>query len=200
MNQNNVSPSQPINQRRLMDLLKLSPSVIRYLKDNNILRYKRVGTEDIFDEHSVNRFMESFKVDDYLTIGECRKVLVKREYYTIKWGWKKIYIHNLGFYITVKQLIRGGYGIPSQYRLTTKEFGKTQYISKESFKRTLDWLDEVNEQLHPKSDPNVVFQTKPKTPKKKGLGGLRKINTTKQQSPHPLIIPSMVCPLSPLTH
>ena len=100
MNQKSVS--QPINQRRLRELTNLSPSVIRHLKETNILQYSRVGTEDIFDESSVQSFMDTFKVDDYLTIGECRKVLEDKKYYTIRDGWKRIYYFPLGFYITVK--------------------------------------------------------------------------------------------------
>lgn len=198
MNQKSVS--QPINQRRLRELTNLSPSVIRHLKETNILQYSRVGTEDIFDESSVQSFMDTFKVDDYLTIGECRKVLEDKKYYTIRDGWKRIYYFPLGFYITVKTLIKGNSDIPTEYRLTTRKFGKTQYISKESFDKTLKWLDGIHRKLHPKSKFKGVFTPKPKPPKKKGLGGLKKITTSKPQSPHPMIIPSMVCPLPTLTH
>ena len=201
MTQNNVSPSEPINQRRLKEITNLPSYVIRHLKKTRQLEFQRVGTEDIFDETSVNRFMESFRIEDYLTIGECREVLEKRMYYSFRPDWRNTYIHILGFYITVIQLIRGGYGIPDEYRLTTKKFGKTVYVSKESFKRTLEWLDGIHRKRFPiTTDSNVVYQTKPKKSKKLGLGRLKKINITRQQTPHPMVIPFMECPFTPLTH
>ena len=199
---NTVTPSQPINQRRLRELLKLSPSVIRHLKETNILQYSRVGTEDIFDESSVKAFMESFNIDDYLTIGECKEILEKedRGYYTYRMPNMKFYYFTLGFYITVKTLIKGNSDIPAEYRLQTQEFGKTIYICKKSFNKTLRWLDGIHRKLNPpQPTSNVTFTPKPKTPKNKGLGGLKKIGGKKQQTPHPMILPSMACPLSPLT-
>jgi len=196
-----LTTSQPLNQRRLREMLNLSPSVIRHLKETNQLKFKRIGTEDIFDESSVESFMESFKIEDYLTIGECRKVLVEREYYTERMPNMKFYRFPLDFYITVKTLIQGNSDIPEEYRLITKKFDKTQYVSKESFNKTLKWLDGIHRKLNPiTTNNNVVFQPKPKTPKNKGLGGLKKIGGKKQQTPHPMILPFMVCPLTPLTH
>ncbi len=200
MTQNNVSPSHPINQRRLKEITNLPSYVIRHLKKTRQLEFKRVGTEDIFDENSVNRFMESFRIEDYLTIGECKRVLDERKYYSFRPDWRNAYIHTLGIYITVIQLIRGGYGILDEYRLVPKEFGKTQYVSKESFNRTLKWLDGIHRKRYPKTKSNVVFTPKTKKPKKLGLGGLKKINSTRQQTPHPMILPFMECPLPPLTH
>ncbi|WP_429082730.1 hypothetical protein [Aeromonas veronii] len=192
--------SQPINQRRLRELTNLSPSVIRHLKETNILQYRRVGTEDIFDEQSVNRFMESFRISDYLTIGECRKKLDRWKFYTVRPEWRKIYVNPLGFYVTVIQLIRGGYGIPSEYLLTTTDFGKTKYISRTQFAHTLNWLRKVNHRVNPKQPPFVPTTPIVKKPKQNGLGGLKRIGQKKQQTPHPMVIPFMECPLSPLTH
>ena len=193
MNQN---VSQPINQRRLMELTNLSPSVIRHLKETNILQYSRVGTEDIFDESSVKSFMDGFNLNDYLTIGECRKVLVDREYYTERMPNMRVYRFPLDFYITVKTLIKGNSDIPTEYRLVTQKFGKTVYVSKESFNKTLDWLDGIHRKLNP---PKPLFTPtspqKPKSPKQKGLSGLKRIGGKKQQTPHPMILPFMECPL-----
>ena len=200
MTQNNVS--QPINQRRLREMLNLSPSVIRHLKETNILQYSRVGTEDIFDETSVKAFMDGFNLNDYLTIGECKEILEKedRGYYTYRMPNMKFYYFPLNFYITVKTLIKGNSDIPTEYRLITKEFGKTQYVSKESFNRTLEWLDGIHRTLNqPKPTFAPISPPKPKSQKKVGLGGLKKIGGKKQQTPHPMVIPFMECPLSPLT-
>mgnify|MGYP003413747234 FL=1 len=200
MTQNNVLPSQPINQRRLKEITNLPSYVIRHLKKTRQLEFQKVGTEDIFDETSVNRFMESFRIEDYLTIGECRKVLVDRKYYTERMPNMKFYYFPLNFYITVKTLIKGNSDIPTEYRLITKEFGKTQYVSKESFNRTLEWLDGIHRTLNqPKPTFAPISPPKPKSQKKVGLGGLKKIGGKKQQTPHPMVIPFMECPLSPLT-
>ena len=195
--------SQPINQRRLRELTNLSPSVIRHLKETNILQYSRVGTEDIFDESSVRSFMESFRIEDYLTIGECKEILEKedRGYYTYRMPNMKFYYFPLGFYITVKTLIKGNSDIPTEYRLITKEFGKTIYICKKSFNKTLNWLDGIHRKLNPpKPTFTPISIPTQKKPKPMGLKGLKKIGGKKQQIPHPMILPFMECPLSPLTH
>lgn len=202
MTQNNVS--QPINQRRLREMLNLSPSVIRHLKETNILQYSRVGTEDIFDETSVKAFMDGFNLNDYLTIGECKEILEKedRGYYTYRMPNMKFYYFPLGFYITVKTLIKGNSDIPTEYRLQTKEFGKTIYICKKSFNKTLSWLDGIHRKLNPPKPTYVPSTPTQKKPKPKGLSGLKKFgknNQKPQPKPNPMILPSMVCPLSPLT-
>ena len=119
-----VTPSTPINQSQLKRLLKLSPSVIRHLKETNQLKFNRVGRQDVFDEVSVRLFMDSFNRDDYLTIGECRKILERWRFYTFRMGWKRIYIFPLGFYISVKTLIKGNSDIPKEYRPKPRKFGK----------------------------------------------------------------------------
>jgi hypothetical protein len=199
MNQNNVSPSQPLNQRRLKEITNLPSYVIRHLKKTNQLKFKRVGTEDIFDENSVNRFMESFNIEDYLTIGECRKVLVEREYYTERMSNIRFYRFPLDFYITVKTLIVGNSDIPKEYRLITKKFDKTQYVSKESFNRTLEWLDGIHRKLNP-PQPTFTPISPPKQtkPKQRGLNGTTRIRLKKKPTFRSSVIPSMVCPLSPL--
>ena len=202
MNQNNVTPSKPINQRMLREMLNLPPSVIRFLKERNTFDFKRVGTEDIFEEESVRQFMKFFSRDLYLTVGECKKKLDRWEFYTFKPNWRKIYVNPLGIYITVKALMRRNSAeIPEEYRLTSIKFGNTEYISRRSFAHTLNWLRKINHRVNPKKPQfNVAFQKKQKKQKKNGLKGLPKINTTKPQTPHPMIIPSMVCPLPTLTH
>lgn len=200
MKKNNVVTTGIINQSQLRKMLNLSPSVIRHLKETNRLKFNRVGTEDIFDESSVKSFMDTFRRDDYLTIGECKKKLDRWNFYTFRPNWRNIYINPLGFYLTVKQLIRGGYGIPEEYQLKPKIFGTTQYISRNQFSHTLNWLRNVNHKVNPKSLNNFVkITTEPKKPKLKGLNGIRRIGQTNQPKPHPMIFPSMVCPLSPLT-
>jgi hypothetical protein len=196
-----VTTSQPLNQRRLREMLNLPSYVIRHLKKTNQLKFKRVGTEDIFDEDSVNRFMESFRIEDYLTIGECRKVLVEREYYTERMPNMRFYRFPLDFYITVKTLIVGNSDIPKEYRLITEKFDKTQYVSKESFNRTLEWLDGIHRKLNPPQPTfTPISPPKPTKQKQRGLKGTKKIGLKKQPTPHPMVIPSMVCPLQSLTH
>jgi hypothetical protein len=228
------TPSKGFNQRQLKELLNLSANEIRSLKENGTLRYQRIGTQDIFDETSVNLFMESFNRDDYLTVGECRKILVHHEYYTDR--DRVIYISRLGIYITVKSLTEGNPEIPLEYRLQKRDFGKTRYITKESFNRTLDWLHEINEKVNKRRElPGKTIKTLDEIRKRKKtkryLQTKRKIKTrdipdssyiespVKPKSQNQLlneklvemvrssglvkrntsVIPSMVCPLSPLT-
>lgn len=193
-----VTPHKPINQSQLKKMLSLPSYVIRHLKEVGTLKFHRVGTEDVFDENSVIRFMESFNRDDYLTVGECRKKLVKWNFYTYRDPKIRFYYFPLGFYISVKSLIKTNSDIPSEYQLHPIKFGTTQYISRNEFAKTLNWMRHINHKLHPKMSNTQIFTPLVKKPKVKGLKGLKKIGF-KKPTPHPLIIPSMVCPLSPLS-
>lgn len=138
-----------MNQTRLAELLKLPLNVIRFLRKENIIKSERVGMNYVFDEKSVEQFRESFDVEDYLTVGECRGKLQKYEFYS-EYLCSKYFHNDLWIYITVKKLIKGGYDIPDEYRLSVKKFGTTQYISRKSFAKTLNWLRNVDHKLYPR--------------------------------------------------
>jgi hypothetical protein len=194
-----VTSHKPINQSQLKRLLKLSPNEIRYLKQKNILKYQRVGTEDIFDETSVKSFMDFFNRNDYLTVGECRKILVKWNFYTYRDPQIRFYYFPLGFYVSVKSLINRNPDIPSEYQLHPIKFGTTQYISRKEFAKTLNWMRHINQKLHPKISNTQNFAPLVKKPKVKGLNGTKRIRSKKQPTFRSSVIPSMVCPLSPLS-
>ena len=138
-----------MNQTRLAELLKLPLNVIRFLRKENIIKSERVGMNYVFDEKSVEQFRESFDVEDYLTVGECRGKLQKYEFYS-DYLYNNFFYNDLKIYITVKQLIKGGHDIPDEYRLSVKKFGTTQYISRESFAKTLNWLRNVDHKVNPR--------------------------------------------------
>jgi len=150
MNKSIAEPKPQINQKQLKELLKLPPSVIRYLKDEEVLTWKIVGRQHFFDEESVRQFQQSFNRDDYLTVGECAKKLQRWDFYTFKVRGCNMFISNLKIYITVTKLIEGGDDIPNEYQLMGVKFGNTQYISKKSFAKTLSWLRNVNHKVNPK--------------------------------------------------
>ncbi len=145
-----------MNQTRLAELLKLPSNVIRFLKEENIIKSERVGMNYVFDEKSVEQFRESFDVEDYLTVGECRGKLQKYEFYS-EYLYNNFFYNDLRIYITVKKLIKGGYDIPDEYRLSVKKFGTTQYISRDSFAKTLNWLRNVYHKLHPRQKEDFVL-------------------------------------------
>lgn len=195
-----VTPHKSINQSQLKKLLNLPSYVVRHLKGDGTLKFHRVGTEDVFDETSVKSFMESFNRSDYLTIGECKKILDKWDFYTHRSPKIKFYYFPLGFYVSVKVLIEGNSDVPSQYRLETRDFGKTTYISRKSFAKTLNWMRHIHHKEHPKGSSNFQLSAPlVKKPMVKGLKGTKKIGLKKTPTPHPMVIPSMVCPLSPIT-
>ena len=138
-----------MNQTRLAELLKLPLNVIRFLRKENIIKSERVEMNYVFDEKSVEQFRESFDVEDYLTVGECRGKLQKYEFYS-DYLYNNFFYNDLRIYITVKQLIKGGHDIPDEYRLSVKKFGTTQYISRESFAKTLNWLRNVDHKVNPR--------------------------------------------------
>lgn len=148
MNKTNTT-NKPINQRMLMKMLNLSSNSIRHLKETSQLKFKRVGTQDFFDEVSVKRFMDGFNRNDYLTVAECKEILEKHTYYS----FGRMYVNNLGLYVTVSALIKENPDIPSEYRLETRNFGNTQYISKKSFNKTLNWMH----RLYNKEDSGYVW-------------------------------------------
>ena len=138
-----------MNQTRLAELLKLPLNVIRFLRKEKIIKSERVEMNYVFDEKSVEQFRESFDVEDYLTVGECKRKLQKYEFYS-EYLYSKFFHNDLRIYITVKQLINGGDDIPDEYRLSVKKFGTTQYISRESFAKTLNWLRNVDHKVNPR--------------------------------------------------
>ena len=138
-----------MNQTRLAELLKLPLNVIRFLRKENIIKSERVEMNYVFDEKSVEQFRESFDVEDYLTVGECRGKLQKYEFYS-DYLYNNFFYNDLWIYITVKKLIKGGHDIPDEYRLSVKKFGTTQYISRESFAKTLNWLRNVDHKVNPR--------------------------------------------------
>ena len=138
-----------MNQTRLAELLKLPLNVIRFLRKEKIIKSERVEMNYVFDEKSVEQFRESFDVEDYLTVGECRGKLQKYEFYS-DYLYNNFFYNDLKIYITVKQLIKGGHDIPDEYRLSVKKFGTTQYISRESFAKTLNWLRNVDHKVNPR--------------------------------------------------
>jgi hypothetical protein len=140
-----------INQKELIERLKMPLNAIQFLKRNNTLKSKKVGRECFFDVKSVEEFERSFNMEDYLTVSECKAKLEKLHYYTIKERGRRWFSNNLGIYITVKRLIDGDGGnqIPNEYRLDAKGFGVAKYISRKSFADTLRWLRNIDRRLHP---------------------------------------------------
>lgn len=143
-----------MNQTRLAELLKLPLNVIRFLRKENIIKSERGEMNYVFDEKSVEQFRESFDVEDYLTVSECKRKLQKYKFYS-EYLYSRFFHNDLRIYITVKKLIKGGYDIPDEYRLSVKKFGTTQYISRKSFAKTLNWLRNVDNKLHPRQKEDI---------------------------------------------
>jgi hypothetical protein len=152
MNTQIKKPKLQINQKELIERLKMPLNAIQFLKSNNTLKSKKVGRERFFDVKSVEEFERSFNMEDYLTVSECKAKLEKLNFYTFKDCKYRIFVSNLGIYITVKRLIDGDGGneIPNEYRLDAKRFGVTKYISRKSFAKTLNWLRNVDHKVHPR--------------------------------------------------
>jgi hypothetical protein len=164
-----------INQKELIERLKMPLNAIQSLKKNNTLKFEKVGRECFFDVESVEEFERSFNMKDYLTVSECKAKLEELNFYTFVDRRYNIYVSNLGIYITVKHLIDGDGGrqIPNEYRLEAKWFGVTKYISKKSFKKTLKWLKTVH--------PSYQFDQRPKR-ELKDFEELSEINYAKVKS------------------
>lgn len=143
-------PKLQINQKELIERLKMPLNAIQSLKKNNTLKFEKVGRECFFDVESVEEFERSFNMKDYLTVSECKEKLDKWEFYSYRNCLVKIFSNKLFMYITVKKLINGGYKIPDEYRLSVKKFGVTQYISRKSFAKTLNWLRNVDHKIRPR--------------------------------------------------
>ena len=171
----------PINQKQLKELLKLPPNVIRHLKDNSILKWTKVGRQHFFDEESVREFQQSFNIDDYVTIGECTKKLRKYDFYSDKL-YNNFFYNRLKIYITVTKLIEGSSEIPNEYRLESVKFGVTEYISKSSFAKTLNWMRNINHKVNPKQKP-FVFNNKVKKRKRQSIRKMKKITISKPIHP-----------------
>ena len=178
----------PINQKQLMEILKLPSNVIRHLKDKNVLKWKKAGRQHHFDEESIKLFQQTFNRDDYLTIGECKKKLDRWKFYSDK-IYNNFYYNNLNIYITVIKMIEGTDDIPKEYRLERVQFGVTKYISKHSFARTLNWLRKLNHKVNPviKIPVHSLTTIKKKSTKRKGMG-IMKVITTKP-STTPMVTP-----------
>ena len=149
-----VSPivifSKTINQTQLGEMLKLPPNVVKYLKDENIISWKKDGKQTLFDETSIKEFQKTFNRDDYLTKRECSKKLNRWEFTSFRDSRKNIYFHPLRIYINTKTLINGSFDIPKEYQLKIKKFGDTKYVLRTSFAKTLNWLRKIKNNLHPK--------------------------------------------------
>ena len=68
--------------------------------------------------------------------------------------------------------------IPSEYRLSAVRFGHTQYIEKESFAKTLNWLKGIHRKLHPPSNELFRLKTDKLWGRKRpirGLGRMKRI-------------------------
>jgi len=171
-----------INQKQLIERFKLPSNVIRHLKDKNILKWKKVGRQHFFDEESVKQFQQSFNIDDYLTVGECTEKLQKYDFYSSKL-YKGFYFNCLKIYITVTKLIEGSSEIPNEYRLESVKFGVTEYISKKSFAKTLNWLRNYNHKVNPKQKKQFVLINKVKKHKRPSMGKMKNITIIKQTHP-----------------
>lgn len=149
-----VSPivifSKTINQTQLGKMLKLPPNVVKYLKDENIISWKKDGKQTLFDETSIKEFQKTFNRDDYLTKRECSKKLNRWEFTSFRDSRRNIYFHPLRIYINTKTLINGSFDIPKEYQLKIKKFGDTKYVLRTSFAKTLNWLRKIKNNLHPK--------------------------------------------------
>ena len=145
-----VTPKKIINQTELGRILNLPQKVIKYLKDENIIGWKRDGKQTLFDETSVIEFQKTFNRDDYLSERECSSKLNRWEFTSFRDGRKNVYFNPLHIYINTTTLINGSGDIPSEYQLEYVEFGDTKFIRRTSFSKTLNWLRNINNRLHPK--------------------------------------------------
>lgn len=167
-----VLQSKGINQRQLKELLNLSANEIRALKETGKLQYRRVGRQDIFDETSVKRFMDTFNHRDHLTIGRCRRILDRCRYYTFR--DRRQLVSNLGLYVTVAALIRKHPNIPEEYQLETRTFGTTQYIRRDQFKKLLNWMRDIRYKQNQKEPISKETEMEWNEKTMKGKSSIRK--------------------------
>ncbi len=188
-----------LNQTQLKDELGITDEAIKAICKNNWIRWSKVGNKIYFDGESVKIFKRSFDIKDHLTISECAKKLKKWEYYSTpasagrktKKGRNKPKSYEtrlgMGIYITVQTLIDGSNDtlqdgrkfLPDEYRLEVRELGKTIYIPRKSFAKTLKWLWKPYPD-DPK-EPEVVWKNvKPKRSGKKGIRGAKTLKTARK--------------------
>jgi hypothetical protein len=184
------SPSKDwINKTELKKMLRLTDSAFQYLIDAKILKFEKIGRENLFSIELVKIFQQLFNRDDYITKGEIDKKLEKYNFTTFrpKANWN-VPFNPLDIYVNGKALIEGGGDIPPDYKLTGHRFGKTIYIERSSFAKTLNWLRGVNHKVNPKptkeqkekmKEFTKEFGEKRKT-RRRGIGGIRGKRTKKR--------------------
>ena len=109
---------------------------------------------------------------------ECDAELREEGFVSIRVNWRAIYDNPLGFWLNGKTLINGSDDIPSEYMLSAVRFGHTQYIEKESFAKTLNWLKGIHRKLHPPSNELFHLKTDKLWGRKRpirGLGRMKRI-------------------------
>lgn len=141
----NKKNTYSINQTQLSKQLGLSTNVLRYLRDTNILKAKKVHQSVMYETNSIKKFVQTFKRKDYLTVSECKSKLDRWGFYSTR--EKGVYMNSLGFYISVISLIRGN-EMANECKLSVIQFATTKFISKKSFVKTLKWLHNENKRLH----------------------------------------------------
>jgi hypothetical protein len=145
---------KPINQGDLKKILKLPPGVINHIRDNKIIKWKKVGRQIVFDKESVKKFQSSFDMRDYRTVRQCSKILQRCDYYPVKKTFSKnpknkgLYACKLDKFITVIRLIVGSSEIPKEHCLEVRAFGNTKFISRNSLVKTLRWLKGIENEMH----------------------------------------------------
>ena len=149
-----------VNQTQLSKILELSTSVIKFLKDTDVLQWKKVQGRVYFSHSSIKKFKDTFNINDYLTIPESKKILESYKFYDDY--YKRMLITKFNFSITVIQLIKTD---KSNYELDTVRFGSTVFITKKSMDRCIENLKELeNQQNKPSTQPIK------RLPKKKSKG------------------------------
>ena len=173
-----------LNQTQLQKELGITVEAIDFIREHNIIRWSKVGTKIFFDGKSVEIFKRSFDIRDHLTISECAKKLKKHGFYSDpqssgkkkKGGGRKkpkMYATDrfgILIYITVQTLIDGSDQtiddgkkfLPDEYRLEVRELGKTRYIPRESFAKTLNWLRTLSHRGSGEEAPPLVLWEKKK--------------------------------------
>ena len=139
-----------LNEKNLSSLLNLPLNDIKFLIDNNILKTKRVGDSYGFNMESVNEFKYLFNRGEFFTVAECERRLDEMELFYIDREDHNQFISDLGIYITLKKLIKGGKHIPNEYRLDTVWIGTTKYISAMSFNVMMRRLMRMETDSNPK--------------------------------------------------
>jgi len=138
-----------VNQTQLSKILELSTSVIKFLKDTEVLQWKKVQGRVYFSHSSIKKFQDTFDINDYLTISESKKILESYEFYDNY--YKRMSITKFDFSITVVQLMKTD---KSNYELDTVKFGSTVFITKKSMDRCIENLKELeNQQNKPSTQP-----------------------------------------------